>query len=377
MDGSNKGYWVVGVLAALFGIDSFFHVHDMYTVILWVVATGALVVAWNRQTAALAVSLFLLGVYWSRLDQSGCSGYWRTSYLLAKASGQLDEMPWGDVYRAAFSNDKCPDADDFEIKIEQIQEEQVGDVIFREYRTPRGDFWLPGNSRGTLTWLLWEIYKDKVYQGHTVRISEGGTVIDCGAHVGVLTRYALDQGAIRVVAIEPDPANIFCFRRNFAEEIAAGIVTLVEKGVWSKKTTIRFEHNVHDSSRHTVQHQLDPDIKLISIPVVPLDKIVSELDLERIDFIKMDIEGAERDALLGAQATMKRFRPDMAICSYHRPDDPSAIRAAVAQTGIPYAIHARTLSVGNKKSQPKVLFFGNQVLESSNRPHISATVTFR
>ena len=353
-----KGYWVLGLLAAMLVVDQFFHFHDLYTIILCVAAIGAVLVSSSWQAKALALGLVLLGGYWSSLDQLGCSGYWRGNYLAAKASGQLDEVSWSDIYRASFSNGECPSEEDFAIDIELVDEEQVGDVALHKYRTPRGDFWLPGEGRGTLRWLLWEIYEDKVYQGRTAAIEQGDVVIDCGAHVGVMTRYALDQGASKVIAVEPDPSNILCLRRNFAYELAAGTVTLVEKGVWNEEAVIRFEHDVHDSSRHTFQHQPDAEVELISIPVAPLDQIVSELGLEQIDFIKMDIEGAEREALAGAQETLKRFRPEMAICTYHLDDDPSAVREAVARTGIPYLIHARLLAVNHSQVQPKLLFFG-------------------
>ena len=354
-----KGYWILGLLVALLVVDQFLHFHDLYTIVLWVAAVGALVVSSSWQAKVLAFGLFCLGIYWSSLEAIGCSGYWRGSFLVAKASGRLDEVSWDDVYRAALSNDECPSEEDFAFDIELVDEEQVGDVALHKYRTPRGDFWLPGDGRGTLEWLLWEIYEDKVYEGHDVAIEDGDVVIDCGAHVGMMTRYALERGASRVIAVEPDPSNILCLRRNFAEEIAAGTVTLVEKGVWNEEAEIRFEHDVHDSARHTFQHQPDADVELMSIPVAPLDQIVSELGLDRIDFIKMDIEGAEREALEGAQETLKRFRPEMTICTYHLDDDPQAVREAVARTGIPYDVHARLLTVNHSQVQPKVLFFGD------------------
>lgn len=362
-----KSYWALGIVVILLAIDTFFHFHDMYTLALWAMAAGALAIATSWRAKAFGLGLFALGIYWSSLDQLGCSGFWRTGYVVAKATGQLEEMSWDDIYRASFSNAECPTDEDFAISIEQIDEEEVDHATLRQYRTPVGDFWIPGEGHETLAWLLWEIYEDKVYRGHTVEISKGDTVVDCGAHVGVLTRYALDQGAARVISIEPDPANILCLRRNFAEEIAAGTVLLVEKGVWNEETTLKFEHDVHDSSRHTFQHQPNAEISVISIPVEPLDQIVAELGIERVDFIKMDIEGSEREALDGAQETIKRFRPEMAICTYHRDDDPPAVRAAVARTGVPYAIHARSLAVAHKQVQPKLLFFREEESPSNAR----------
>lgn len=62
-----------------------------------------------------------------------------------------------------------------------------------------------------------------------------------------------------------------------------------------------------------------------------IDKLVSELKLERVDFIKMDIEGAEQKAIFGARETLARYRPRMAICVYHLPDDPVTIPKLVQQ----------------------------------------------
>ncbi len=52
-----------------------------------------------------------------------------------------------------------------------------------------------------------------------------------------------------------------------------------------------------------------------------IDDFVAEQALQRVDFIKMDIEGAELKALQGAEQTLKAFRPKLAIALYHRADD--------------------------------------------------------
>jgi hypothetical protein len=65
------------------------------------------------------------------------------------------------------------------------------------------------------------------------------------------------------------------------------------------------------------------------VPLTTIDRIVSELELSRVDFIKMDIEGAESNAIRGAAETLERFRPRMAIASYHNDDDLEVIPATV------------------------------------------------
>ena len=62
-----------------------------------------------------------------------------------------------------------------------------------------------------------------------------------------------------------------------------------------------------------------------------IDKLSAELSLDRVDFIKMDIEGAERQALEGARETIQRFRPKLAIALEHRPEDLKDIPALIAR----------------------------------------------
>ena len=57
------------------------------------------------------------------------------------------------------------------------------------------------------------------------------------------------------------------------------------------------------------------------LPLTSLDILVARGEIERIDFIKLDIEGAELEALKGAQESIKRFRPKMAVSLYHKPND--------------------------------------------------------
>ncbi len=93
------------------------------------------------------------------------------------------------------------------------------------------------------------------------------------------------------------------------------------------------------------------------IPMMPLDDIVSGLHLDRVDFIKMDIEGSERHALRGAEQTLRRFKPRMAICVYHLPDDPKVIPQVVAQAQPAYRIMCKDVESAERQVRPKVFFF--------------------
>ncbi|MBI3695811.1 MAG: FkbM family methyltransferase, partial [Acidobacteria bacterium] len=108
---------------------------------------------------------------------------------------------------------------------------------------------------------------------------------------------------------------------------------------------------------HSFVREVPDSSKLPGLPVVTLDEIVEELHLDRVDFIKMDIEGSERRALEGARQTLARFRPRMAISSYHLHDDPDAIPAVVRTAQPAYQIHAKDYEPGPHRMITKVLFF--------------------
>jgi FkbM family methyltransferase len=189
--------------------------------------------------------------------------------------------------------------------------------------TPYGRYWVVADNFNEFADVLAEqaveIYGDRVRGVH-----EGDVVLDCGAHFGGFTRTALDRGAKTIVAIEIAPENAACLRKNFASEIAAGRVIVYEKGVWDSEGTMTLERKKHTWADQVGVGGVGP-----SVPVTTIDKIVSDLHLPKVDFIKMDIEGAERNALAGAAETLKAFQPRMAIASYHLPDDVDVIAPLV------------------------------------------------
>jgi len=202
------------------------------------------------------------------------------------------------------------------------------------FRSPKGSFWISRkgeklDGKKLLAFLLAE--QDWFQEEAAERVvRKGEVVLDCGAHVGVFTAKALELGASRVVAVEPDPVNLECLRRNLAGPIAAGRVIVVAKGVWSSDTKLQLHLGVDNSGMGTVMH--DQGGSSIEIPVTTVDRLVADLNLARVDYVKMDIEGAEREALAGAYGTLRRFRPRLMLDTYHEADDavelPRIVRAA-------------------------------------------------
>ena len=153
------------------------------------------------------------------------------------------------------------------------------------------------------------------------KIKEGMTVVDAGACCGEFTIYAAfrvgDTG--RVVVLEPDPVNQEAIKRNF--ELSGGMpnnVTFVDAGLWTCRDTLTFGSGAGASSSlvETKATHADSTTK-IDVAVLCLADLVKELGLKRLDLIKMDIEGAEIEAIEKQGAVLQKYQPRIAIASYH------------------------------------------------------------
>jgi FkbM family methyltransferase len=202
-----------------------------------------------------------------------------------------------------------------------------------QWETPLGRFWGGERDGRELDLLTLEQGVGDIYEQRNVTVRDSDVVMDIGAHLGTFTRVALQRGARVVVAVEPNPVNIACLERTFAAEIAARRVRLVKAAAWHSPGSLTFEFGDSSQMGH-VGESADAGLrpKTLQVRAVTLDRLIDELKLERVDFIKMDIEGAERHALAGASRLLAKHKPRLAICIYHTPDDgvviPRVIRAA-------------------------------------------------
>jgi len=168
------------------------------------------------------------------------------------------------------------------------------------------------------------------------QVRPGDVVVDVGGHVGVFTHFALKRGASKVIAFEPEPTNIECYRRNFAAEIAGGRVILIEKGLWSEEKVLELFIGVENSGTNSMVHDFGD--RKVEVPVTTLDLTLQRLNIDRVHYIKMDIEGAERHALAGSSETLRRLRPRLMLDSYHEPDDSVVLPALLRRSHADYRL---------------------------------------
>jgi len=227
---------------------------------------------------------------------------------------------------------------------------------FQLWDTPDGQYWMPAGNRQNY-WVSYHLSEmnRKIYTSGNQAIHPGDIVIDCGAHVGFFVRSALKAGAGIVVAIEIAPDNLTCLKRNLSKEISSGKVIICEKGVWDRDDYLDLNINDDNSGADSIVAKGDRSIK---IALTTLDKIVKELRLQRVDFVKMDIEGSEQNALKGAAKTLKEFKPKLSVAVYHKKDDLDVIPALIRQIRPDYQIECGPIfSYNNEVIVPHFMYF--------------------
>lgn len=161
------------------------------------------------------------------------------------------------------------------------------------------------------------------YEWGEVDIRPGDVVFDCGANLGVFSLLAAYRGA-RVFAFEPVAEAREALVRTLAlnpalKECVTIVPYALGAGVGVAEFTVLPDTLVGSSM------VLPQSGRKVRVPVTTVDAFVHAHQLTRVDFLKADIEGAERLMLAGAAATLRRFSPKVSLCTYHLPDDPEVI----------------------------------------------------
>ena len=235
-----------------------------------------------------------------------------------------------------------------------VQKDERG---FHQWRTPKGEYWIPEGSDLVLPFNLAE-QERKIYGSAPHFVKPGDIVLDCGAHVGAFTTEALKAGAKLVVAIEPAPENLECLRRNFARQIETGQVIVYAKGVWDREDFLTLNVDEHNSATDSfVLHPAGAQTTTQKLPLTTIDNLVQELHLNRVDFIKMDIEGAEPRALAGGRATLAKYHPRLSVSAQHQRDHPEEITKAVKSAWDGYQAECGPCTMENATIRPDILWF--------------------
>lgn len=190
-------------------------------------------------------------------------------------------------------------------------------------------------------------------EGHTIKAAPGDVVLDLGGCWGDTALYFANEVGPKgkVYTFEFLPKNLSILRRNLGlnPELAPR-VDVVENPVWEQGGKMLYYLDNGPGSKVS-----DEPVSSEYVPVstVSVDGFVHERGLKRVDFIKMDIEGAEPWALRGCAATIKAHKPRLAISLYHALSDFGDVPRIIDSLGVKYRYHLGHFTI---HSEETVLF---------------------
>jgi FkbM family methyltransferase len=148
-------------------------------------------------------------------------------------------------------------------------------------------------------------------------VKPGATVIDIGAHIGYYTLlFAKCVGPTgRVISFEPLPVNFALLQKNVQLNGLKQVQTIAQ-AVFSRNVELTI--TVPDKSPNSGDASVlsTQGTEHFRVPAITLDSFSSGLDL-RPEFLKMDVEGAEYDVIVGAKETIARSRPKILVELHH------------------------------------------------------------
>lgn len=164
-------------------------------------------------------------------------------------------------------------------------------------------------------------------------------IVDCGAFIGdsylsfrseYQKRAGKEYNGIAYL-LDPDKTNQERITENCKDY--AFQINQLPMGAWKESGYLYFQSDEHMRTAGRIEASGD-----IKIQVNAIDDIVGE---NIVDFIKMDIEGAELNALKGAEKTIKRDKPILAICAYHKREDMIELSRYIQELNSDYKLYLR------------------------------------
>lgn len=176
---------------------------------------------------------------------------------------------------------------------------------------------LKGRVSGELAYFRKCKMPDQYYAEGLFDPAMKGVFLDVGASIGDTLEALADRtnnSFEKVYCFEPSQDAYLILSEK--AKVYGQRVKLVNKGAWDKTETLEF---LQDAEHGASKIVMEDNENTVCVQVDRLDAMVDKND--KVVHIKMDIEGVEKQALRGAVEIIKRDKPMLAICAYHKNDD--------------------------------------------------------
>ncbi len=185
---------------------------------------------------------------------------------------------------------------------------------------------------------LWDSESDKADVYHNLLDCKNiSRYMDLGAYNGDTIREMLqfNQNLKTAIALEPDARN---FRKlnEYAQTVDNIDIQCINAGAWNEQTTLLFDASGNRNAGIVSKGNIVSKIKEVN--VISVDEVLGS---EQVDYIKYDVEGSEKEALLGSKNTIQMHAPKLLVSLYHRSEDLFALPELVKKLNPEYSLYLR------------------------------------
>ncbi len=148
------------------------------------------------------------------------------------------------------------------------------------------------------------------YFDKEVLLTDEEVFVDCGGYDGDTALKFIDKvnGRFKkIIIFEPDESKVNLLREN----LKGYDYDFYQYGVWSRNTVLKFDARIGLGSCISEEGKVEIEVRALD------DMIRDDIPT----YIKMDIEGSEIEALKGGRQIIQKYKPKLAVCIYHNPQD--------------------------------------------------------
>lgn len=171
--------------------------------------------------------------------------------------------------------------------------------------------------------MYFEVFHNNCHRFDTcgTALHANDVVIDAGCCEGYFALLALENGASKVYCFEPGKTIGECLKQTFCQEISAGRVEIVQMLLGDTNCCFNFLENLEDptTGRLLAETTNEETENTYPVEMTSLDLFCGSRSFDKLDYMKIDVEGAEPEVIEGAKSIIKKFAPRIAVAVYHKP----------------------------------------------------------
>jgi len=212
----------------------------------------------------------------------------------------------------------------------------------------RSIYWPVTASVDRLVDMYFEVFHENCHRFDTngTALLENDVVVDIGSCEGYFAMLAIEHAASKVYCFEPGRSIGNCLKQTFNREIAIGQIDIIPMLLGDSSGYCNFQEDPVDPTTGRLLPETGDAGRedFYQVEMTTLDLFSTSRHLEKLDYIKIDVEGAEPQVISGAKTTIKRFAPRMAIAVYHSPHHAQQLQNIIADINPDYRFHLKGLS---------------------------------